>query len=228
MSISSDKSSSDFSDVANNPRSSNIAAEACEASSEASEDVKDKMSDFECSESNAVWEPARLLQKTYTNWDSKFVPYKSRFARIRRGRRTKIKISTDEDFKSKDRPDMFVGDITNYMGIWMGKGDAKENCDPLNTLTVKDTEKVLYFEVDGISPEITNQNVFEAWHKAFVSRKTLPSKLSLTSSPELDDIANVEYVMPMGDEWTFTENPLDAKWIGGTQFLGRVYISSPD
>eukprot|EP01055_Gregarina_sp_Pseudo9_P000749 Gregarina_sp_Pseudo_9__748@NODE_147_length_3958_cov_15_442205_g135_i0_p3_GENE_NODE_147_length_3958_cov_15_442205_g135_i0NODE_147_length_3958_cov_15_442205_g135_i0_p3_ORF_typecomplete_len263_score62_42_NODE_147_length_3958_cov_15_442205_g135_i030493837 len=176
---------------------------------------------------DSLWEPARLLRKSYPTWDSRFVNYKSRFARVRRGRRREIKLSKEEDFLNMDRPDMFVSDMTNYMGIWMSKGVLKENCEPLNSVKLSDTEKVIYFQADDVNNDVPNSAIFEAWYKSFVNRKKLPVKLELPAPQPADQsLLDVEYYMPMGDEWTFSENPLDSQWAGGSQFLGRVRVFS--
>eukprot|EP01057_Protomagalhaensia_wolfi_P000314 Protomagalhaensia_wolfi_Nauph_80__313@NODE_1174_length_1679_cov_172_550610_g898_i0_p1_GENE_NODE_1174_length_1679_cov_172_550610_g898_i0NODE_1174_length_1679_cov_172_550610_g898_i0_p1_ORF_typecomplete_len142_score30_02DUF685/PF05085_12/0_06VIR_N/PF15912_5/0_13_NODE_1174_length_1679_cov_172_550610_g898_i09111336 len=135
-------------------------------------------------------------------------------------------LAKPEDFTRHDRPDMFVSDAFNYLGVWLRKANTKQAAyEKLNSLTLSESEHVMLFQVDNVDESVTNQKIFEGWYKQLLSKKQLPEKVVLQSDAE--QMHDVSYSMPLGDEWVFTENPLDSEWVGGSKFLGRVQITPP-
>eukprot|EP01053_Blabericola_migrator_P011723 Blabericola_migrator_1__11722@NODE_708_length_6780_cov_78_864442_g513_i0_p6_GENE_NODE_708_length_6780_cov_78_864442_g513_i0NODE_708_length_6780_cov_78_864442_g513_i0_p6_ORF_typecomplete_len139_score12_88_NODE_708_length_6780_cov_78_864442_g513_i033653781 len=130
---------------------------------------------------------------------------------------------------------MYVSDLVNYLGVWIAKGDLNKNCERLNALEINQGDKVIYFEADGVSEDVSNEVIFQQWYKEFLAKKRLPQKLILKQ--DSNHFHSVDYSLPMGDEWSFTENPLNSQYIGehdphmqpnlfigDSKFLGRVYI----
>lgn len=131
---------------------------------------------------------------------------------------------TEKEMKSYDRADMYVEDFVNYMGIPMAGDHTHKIHFP--GCKVEDHEKIVYFMVDDVDSKVTNEQIFNSWQTSLMRSKKLPQKLAFSVEPG-SPVFDVSHAHPTGDEWIFSNNPVDSKYVGAEQYMGKVWITKP-